>query len=274
MSATRRNIIVGGIAWLVIVVGVLALVRYKAVRSPDDPSATDPYTSYGICLACERESQATVYTNPPPPLRCPHCNEVAVYQWRFCLNCAHKVIPDPVVSTEDGISWRYAPLPLCPFCEERLNEPWYPGVAEQYGIEQISVYPPPDWPLKPPQTFTPPDTYRFVGVCVHCGHDFTDTRATEDQPPLVCPICGERAAHAWRYCQDCGTRFIPQLRWEVGQPAPMPVAMPRCPSCDSNNVTLYTPEQHGEPGEDAPLPDWPRAPSSNPRPAPMPSNPY
>ena len=102
-----------------------------------------------------------------------------------------------------------------------------------------------------------PDVFTIQGVCLACQKEGEAKFEAEENPPLVCPLCGERAVFEWMFCQTCKKRFVPILETDPdGGPPHLPV-VPVCLACGSNRTGSYIPQRPGYESEGDVLPKWP-----------------
>lgn len=139
MSQSQRNVLLGGIA--VVLIAVAAVVY--ATRTRPSFRVPDQFGFKGVCLACSQESDATQAANESPPALCPHCGKAALYPWFFCYDCQKRFVPDLVRPQSDG-PLRLPAWPKCPCrgCRSGNVGPWDPEMPTQQPVGDVPL---PKW---------------------------------------------------------------------------------------------------------------------------------
>lgn len=87
------------------------------------------------------------------------------------------------------------------------------------------------------------DQYTDYCACLNCDWEGLVTHSSREQDPFICEQCDHESVHYLYYCNECRSRFIPQLirgsdgKWHVPRGA-------TCISCESADVSTYLPFFH------------------------------
>jgi DNA-directed RNA polymerase subunit RPC12/RpoP len=107
----RRNLVLGGIAGVLIVAAVGYTVTRPSV-SADLPTEIRPSCA---CLACGQHVHVGVKLTAPKPYTCPECGERAAYPLFVCRDCGAYFVPN-LVHYEDSELPSLPVVPSCPSC--------------------------------------------------------------------------------------------------------------------------------------------------------------
>ncbi len=118
----KRNLVLGGVAVVLIAVAVYMFLPRRNVRTP-----LQNYNAHGICLNCKAESPFTADLRTPAPFRCPSCGEEAVYPVLSCGDCGTRFVAD--LQRFPGQPPRSNPFPTCPKCNCTTVSAWDPAAA-------------------------------------------------------------------------------------------------------------------------------------------------
>jgi DNA-directed RNA polymerase subunit RPC12/RpoP len=132
----RRNLILGGVAALLILVAIV----YYVTR----PGATAGIPSIVkvncVCLACKQQVGVNEKLTEPRPYRCPRCGERAAYPLFYCRDCGAYFVPN-LVPQGGGEPPALPMIPSCPSCSGG-NVGAYTG-DETIPSEELVL---PEWP--------------------------------------------------------------------------------------------------------------------------------
>ncbi len=128
MTTSQRNGLLVGSA--VVALAVAAVLFARGRTAGQLPSQ---YTTRGICLACQKESESRHALTDIPPFVCPHCGKAAVYPWYYCYDCKKRFVPD-LVRMEPGRplrvpTWTSCPCPNCRSAQVTQWDPSFQGQA-------------------------------------------------------------------------------------------------------------------------------------------------
>jgi hypothetical protein len=103
-----RNLVLGGIAGVLIVVAIVYYVSRPSVRA----ELPKELRLNCACLACRQHVRVTVGITDPRPYECPECGERAAYPLFVCRDCGAYFVPN-LVHYEDR---EFPSMPVVPAC--------------------------------------------------------------------------------------------------------------------------------------------------------------
>jgi hypothetical protein len=104
----RRNVILGGIAGVLI----LAAIVYTVTRPKVSADLPTEVKVNCACLACRQHVRVTAKVTDPCPYKCPECGERAAYPLFVCRDCGAYFVPN-LVPREDR---EWPSMPVVPSC--------------------------------------------------------------------------------------------------------------------------------------------------------------
>jgi len=107
----RRNLILGALAVILILIAVVYYTRSPSARAPIPREVQ----ANCACLACRQHVRVEAKVVDPPPYACPLCSERAAYPLFVCRDCGKYFVPNLVASADQELP-AMPVMPSCPSC--------------------------------------------------------------------------------------------------------------------------------------------------------------
>lgn len=132
----RRNLILGGVAGVLILVAILYTVTRPSVGAKI-PQEIRPNCA---CLACRQHVRITAKLTDPRPFACPECRERAAYPLLICYDCGRHFVPRLIRHADSELP----SMPMVPSCLAcgSMNVGGYTG-SEMIPADELVL---PPWP--------------------------------------------------------------------------------------------------------------------------------